>query len=231
MYDKYNFLAQLPGLVIAKNTHSTYLNITQDFARLLGWKSALECQGKTDYEIPSKAAEFADEFVKMDKQVIDTNAPMLALDIQNYADGWKLVLVQRNPVYIEEEKLIGLLNYCFDVSDAPIFKAYCKLHQLDNKLFNKSYKPVSYVLSDTHCPFQLTEKQENCLFLLIRGKSIKEIAKVFGVSPRTIESHIDALKSKLNCQYISDLIEKAIDSDFLYYIPKYLQKNKLEDIV
>ena len=156
---------------------------------------------------------------------------MLALDIQNYSSGWKSVLVERNPVALGNEKGTGLFNQCIDVSTATVFRPYYMLHQLDNQFFGKSYKPVSYILDNNHSPLTLTEKQENCLFLLIRGKSIKEIAKILRVSPRTIECHMDALKRKLNCQNKSDLIEQAIDSGFLYYIPKELQKNKLEEIV
>lgn len=224
-----NFINELPGLVIAKDCQSRYLNISPAFAKLLGWKSAHECQGVTDYEIPCKAVEFADEFIKLDKKVIDSKESMLALDIQNYSAGWKLVLVERNTLVLEIGT--GLYNQCIDVSNTNLFRPYFILHQLDNKLYGKSHRPVSYVLNNNHSPLALTEKQENCLFLLIRGKSLKEIAKILEVSPRTIEDHIEAIKHKLNCQYKSELIEKAINSGFLYYVPEALQKNNLEQIV
>jgi DNA-binding CsgD family transcriptional regulator len=231
MANKFDFVTNLPGLVIVKDSHSVYLNISQAFAKILGWKSALVCAGKTDYEIPCKAVEFADEFIKMDKIVMNSNQRMLALDIQNYADGWKLVLVERNPLQLDNDASTGLFNHCIDVSHANLFRSYFLLHQYDNKLFGKSYKPVSYILNNTHCPLPLTEKQENCLFLLIRGKTFKEIAKILHISPRTVECHIDTLKNKLRCHYKTELIEKAIDSDFLYYIPERIQKIRLDEII
>jgi len=120
---------------------------------------------------------------------------------------------------------------CIEVSDANLFRSYFMLHQIDVKFLGKNYKPTSYTLTDLHCPFLLTEKQENCLFLLIRGKTIKEIAKMLKVSPRTIESHFVAIKTKLNCDYNAELIEKAIDSGFLYYVPKNFQNGGLEKII
>ena len=71
--------------------------------------------------------------------------------------------------------------------------------------------------------FKLTEKQEECLFFLIRGKTIKEIAKILRVHPRSIEDRISLIKTNLNCQRTSEIIEKAINNGFLYYIPKSIQ--------
>jgi len=38
------------------------------------------------------------------------------------------------------------------------------------------------------------------------GKSVKEIANVFHLSSRTVEHHINKLKSKLNCKYQTELL-------------------------
>lgn len=216
-------LTGLPGLHILKSTLSLYLGITNDFAKLLGWKSAEECIGKKDYDIPCKAVEFADEFIKMDKKVIVTEQKMLALDVQPYASGWKLVLVERNPIKIQNE--VGLFNHCIDVSTSSLFSHYVKLHQSDIKKFGAPQKPTSYTLTAKHSPLALlTAKQEQCLFFLVRGKSIKEVAKILNLSPRTVECHLDAIKNKLKCQTKSDVIDIAINTDFLYYIPEELQK-------
>jgi DNA-binding CsgD family transcriptional regulator len=225
MTQPFDFLNKTPGLIIAKDIQSIYLNITQDFASLLGFKSSEECTGKRDYDIPSKAAEFADQFIKMDKQVITENKKMIALDIQEYTSGWKMILVERNPLKNSDGQVIGLFNQCIDVSETAAFRPYLILHQLDNKISGKSLSPVSYTLSQSHSPFLLTEKQEYCLFLLIRGKTVKEIAKVLSISPRTVESHIEALKIKLRCRSKSEIIEKAIMSGFLHYIPGVAQSS------
>lgn len=222
-------MRNLPGLMILKDFQSTFLEITQDFAALLGWKTAAECAGKTDYDIPCNAVEFADEFIKMDKQAMDFSERSFTLDMQNYSLGWKLLLVERNPVHDELDVVSGLFNQCFDVSNTNQFRSFLALHQLDNKIFGANTKPASYSLTQISNPFDLTEKQENCLFFLIRGKTIKEIAKIFNVSPRTIESHLAAIKVKLNCISKSDVIEKIINSGLIYYVPNYIRENNLHD--
>lgn len=225
MDKNFDFVTQLPGLVIAKDNCSNYISISNEFAKLLGWKSAHECSGRTDYEIPCAAAQFAQQFIKMDQDTIHSGVKMLALDIQPYSAGWKLLLVERNPIKNHDGIVEGLFNQCIDVSEIGLFKNYLQVYQHDLKLLGKQANPTSYVLTHVHSSLSLTEKQENCLFLLIRGKTTKEIAKQLGVSPRTIESHLDAMKIKLNCDNKSALIEKAIDHGFLFYIPKLFQTN------
>lgn len=53
----------------------------------------------------------------------------------------------------------------------------------------------------------LTKKEMGCLSLLAHGKSMKEIALISGVSPRTIESQMNNIKLKSNLQYKNQLIE------------------------
>jgi DNA-binding CsgD family transcriptional regulator len=71
-------------------------------------------------------------------------------------------------------------------------------------------------LNADHSPLSLSEKQEACLFLLIRGKTIKQIGKILKKSPRTIEGHLEAIKHKLNSSTKSQLIEKAMASGFFF---------------
>ena len=44
------------------------------------------------------------------------------------------------------------------------------------------------------CPLSLTVTQQECVFLLVRGKAIKEIAYILGLSNRTVEYYIEAIK-------------------------------------
>lgn len=73
-----------------------------------------------------------------------------------------------------------------------------------------------YDLSVDGVKINLTARQEDCLFFLIRGKTLKETAKELKLSPRTIESHVEAIKNKLGCKYLSEVIEKIMDSNFLH---------------
>lgn len=64
-------------------------------------------------------------------------------------------------------------------------------------------------------PFQapgipFTKRESECLFLLARGATIKKMAQILGLSPRTVEMYVNNLKYKLGVSYKSELVQKAI---------------------
>ena len=49
---------------------------------------------------------------------------------------------------------------------------------------------------------------------------MKEIARKLNISPRTVESHIEEIKLKMDCQTKSQLIKKGIHANLLDIIPR-----------
>lgn len=54
----------------------------------------------------------------------------------------------------------------------------------------------------------LTHREKECLYWLCAGKSAKEIARIFNISPRTVEIHIDHLRIKTKSRTKFELISK-----------------------
>lgn len=57
----------------------------------------------------------------------------------------------------------------------------------------------------------LTLRESDCVKLLLKGHKFKEIANIMNLSPRTIETHINNIKTKLNCRDKAELIIKLKD--------------------
>ena len=57
---------------------------------------------------------------------------------------------------------------------------------------------------------QLTQRQREILQLLAEGGSVKEIAEILKISPRTVEFHKYTLMSKLKLKTNSALVQYAI---------------------
>ncbi|KTD40549.1 helix-turn-helix transcriptional regulator [Legionella parisiensis] len=69
------------------------------------------------------------------------------------------------------------------------------LRQYDDTLH---LSPHHYTLSNTENKYELTNRE--CVFLLIRGKSAKEIGALLSLSKRTIEPYIENIKNKMDCK-------------------------------
>jgi DNA-binding CsgD family transcriptional regulator len=52
-----------------------------------------------------------------------------------------------------------------------------------------------------------TRREYDCLLLLSQGKTMKEIAEILNISPRTIETFLLHAKTKTSCRYKSQLID------------------------
>lgn len=73
----------------------------------------------------------------------------------------------------------------------------------------------------------LTNRESECLFYIIRGKSAKSIARILNISFRTVEVYLEKLKTKFNCKTKSDLIDQAIHNGYMNIVPKSVFSDKL----
>lgn len=65
-------------------------------------------------------------------------------------------------------------------------------------------------LKEIHTPKKdwtgLTKRELDCAYHLVLGKTYKEIAAIFELSPRTIEEYTNNIKRKMNCKNKAELI-------------------------
>lgn len=213
-------IANIPGFLIAKDVNSRYSVISKDYALLLGWQNPEQCVDLTDFDIPCEAVKAAEQFRTLDQKVVDSAAAVLSLYVCNYSFGWKTLISNKMPIQQENGQIAGIYGQVMDVSNTTMFNWCLALNQFDQKLINTKDKPVIYILNQEQSPLPLSKQQQACVFLLMRGKSMKEIAAILNLSARTVESYFTMIKLKLGCNNKSQIIEKAINSGFLHYIPE-----------
>lgn len=66
----------------------------------------------------------------------------------------------------------------------------------------------------------ISDKQAGWIIYYIEGKTAKEIAKLLGLSHRTVEGNIERLKIRLNCKSRSELVNCLIKNGFGIYSQK-----------
>lgn len=60
-----------------------------------------------------------------------------------------------------------------------------------------------------------TKREAECMLLMLKGKTVNEMARVLKLSPRTIEYYTKNMKIKLGCRTKYNLIKIIEKSDFI----------------
>lgn len=77
---------------------------------------------------------------------------------------------------------------------------------------------VVYGLGDKYGSVYFTKREAECMVLLLKGKTISNVANVLNLSPRTVEYYIKNMKSKLGCRTKFELVEMVYASEFMQRI-------------
>jgi DNA-binding CsgD family transcriptional regulator len=166
-----------------KDKSGTYINGCINQAKAAGFDKVDDLIGSNDRELlkPDEAIKIA----LNDKQVIQERSPLVITECITRFDGKKIVVTSFKTALIKgKAKILGLMGFSI-------------MHDL------KPHNLAEEV--------NLTLAQLDCLFYLVKGCSIKEIARHLSLSPRTIEHTLESIKIKLNCTRKSDLVSKALE--------------------
>jgi len=189
---KNSFFRQLNYYVLWKDKALSFGGCNQLFSRRFEFNKPCQVIGKTDHDFPWRK-DLRKKYVTDDQTVLNTGIPKINfIEQQRQLDGSvKMVLVSKIPISRQTE-IMGVL--CIYV--------YVTSHGKNN---------ASILLSPSSILTELTEKEKRCVYLLVKGYSAKKIGDVLGNSPRTIETHLENIKSKLHCYNRSQIIEKAFE--------------------
>lgn len=71
----------------------------------------------------------------------------------------------------------------------------------------------------------LTLKEATCLYWYTSGKTIKETARILGLSNKTIESYLEKTKMKLGCHTKSELTNIILSQGIFEFFQRRLKIN------
>jgi DNA-binding CsgD family transcriptional regulator len=215
-----SMISFMPGYIGWKDVHSKFKYVNNEVLNIIGYKTVEEIIGLTDYDLKCKAAEHAGIFKRQDQSVLAAGRKKRYLDVMEYHQGEVKVLIgERMPLYYEN-KLMGLLISCQEITHFFINSIKLVKSTPSNiRSEFSSYEIVTEINTPAHI---LSKRETECLYWLLRGKSVKETAKLMGISPRTVETHMETIKRKLNCATKSELIEKAFYLGYQFFLPQSL---------
>jgi len=219
LVSQFNCIRSLNNVVFVKDTSSVYHSVSTGFTQLTGYKNINDAIGHTDYDMPCEANILAKKFIEHDRKTLQKQNKIVSLEFLNFSTGFTAVIVEKSPIFCSNNNTVGVYCYAVDVSQMIFFN---KMNH-HNLTLGAEKQFSMYVLQDSNdSPLPLSLRQQECVYLLVRGKTYKEIAYILGINCRTVESYINEIKHRLSCNSKSQIIEKAIESGFLYHIPKSL---------
>ena len=179
--------------VFWKDKNSIFKGCNRKFALQCGCEESSEIEGKTDYDFPWTDKQ-REKYLSDDQKIIKTNTPYYHYkEQQTQLDGSiKIILVNKIPIISKDNQIAGIFGKYTDIT---------KQEFLSDKLSNR---------------------EQECLYFILRGKSAKEISTILNLSSRTVEVYLNNLKLKFNCINKSQLIEFSIVEGYINFMPESL---------
>lgn len=190
------YLLNLPCYVFWKNVDGYYIGYNDYGADRLGLKKE-QIIGKTDLDIFPR--EIALIYRNNDKKIVQFKKQSLFLEDGVMKDNNPVIFSSyKMPIYDQNNMAIGVFGISLT---QPLIQDGNLSLPIESSM---NFNPISKIITK-NVPI-LSEREIACLNLLSKGLTVKQIAKQFQISPRTIETYLDRVKYKLNCKNKADLI-------------------------
>ncbi|HIC7359607.1 TPA: LuxR C-terminal-related transcriptional regulator [Legionella pneumophila] len=210
-----SLLNHLSGYIGWKDLNLHYLGANKALLELKGFRDIEELAGQTDEDLSPWATEENKMFQQQDLSVL--NGEKIAT-VHFDSRTSEVFLLEKCPLTDQENKVTGLIYYCHPYPKNEVYRA---LKDFDD---NRQLSSHHYTLNDNKNIYGLTDREHECVFLLIRGKSAKEIGALLSLSKRTIESYIENIKNKMDCRNKAEILVKAVLNGYHNYFPARLQQ-------
>uniref|UniRef100_UPI0036DEB12C LuxR C-terminal-related transcriptional regulator n=1 Tax=Photorhabdus sp. RM322S TaxID=3342825 RepID=UPI0036DEB12C len=178
------------------------LKIIQNFS------NSFDYEGLYDDELPWDGAEFKQEYVIHDKNVMEKEKRICALETHIYGKDKFLssYFFEKYPLYNDEKECIGVLFHGWEAQDFSLTRLY------HGKL------PASIMFQPPTDLF--TQREWDIIFLSLHKYTSKQMGKMLDISYRTVETHIARIYKKIGVNSCYQLEEYCRLNDYDLYVPE-----------
>jgi DNA-binding CsgD family transcriptional regulator len=201
--------SRIGGIIVEKDKESRILGCNHVFLEYAGLTHVDQVLGLTDHDLIW--AEYADVFHQHEAAVRAGNDHSIVFPSKTTL-GLQIFLHSKTANYNSLNEVTGVHCVVLEIMNPSIHHAFAYLLQhspSDNQTFSVGKKDN----------FALTQREKDILFFLTKAKTAKEIARILSISPRTVYSHVENIKLKLNCHTKSELVDMAYQTGLAYELP------------
>ena len=197
--------------IFVKDKKGIYLDVNDVFLKTSGNPACEDIIGKTDLDLCWN--EQAPLMMRNDQEVISRKCKKIYIESAKSPVS-NIILDYLNykaPLCSKTKKIIGTLGFSFPINRGnSISAALDEFSILVENYFTNHRNETYFSAKNNESATELTKRQLSCLYYLVRGMTVKQIAKALKLSPKTVEHYLETIKKKLNCYNRVELITKAL---------------------
>lgn len=203
-------IMKLPVNVYFMDTDSCMRTLNEQTAKTCGYTSSLNAIGKSIRDVSKK--ETAQRIIKNDREIISNRVNKITTETYTRLDDIDLTAISIKFPWYQNDDVIGIMGCSILVDQqniASLSDALRKLMQTGLLMPSQasSTSIPGLIIDDVF----FDERDQQILYLTVRGKTAKNIARIIDISHRTVEHRIEKIKLKLSVATRSELIDKVID--------------------
>lgn len=194
--------SRMPGLHAWKRLNGEYMLVSDEFAQHAGFRDAKDFMSHnlTDADLRCSASDLAQQFVEEDRKVFKNKRPYIALERLCYAnDNWRTLVGHKFPIFNQQGEVIVVGFSLHDITEANLSILSYDFLEANMQKNIGSQKQFTTLIDPEALYHELTGRQKEVIYHLLRGGTAKTIAKELSLSPSTVSDHIEKLKLKFKC--------------------------------
>ena len=217
---EYSFIEKLPNYSELRAVNGELIIGNKKSISIVGFDSMKEAEGTTYLDFKCEAASQYKSFLLQDKLALKKQGePQYFITLAKYFnDEWIATFGSKTLIY-EKDEPYAIFCSMDNVAKLGLIDISRFIFRHYKDQTNGHKKQFTYLIDEFQDNYDLTEREKQVVFYLIRGKTSKGIADRLKISKRTADFHIDNLKFKFHCTNKEHLIEKLITEGFLTLLP------------
>lgn len=215
-------LSGVPGLVIWMRPDAQFMCANQRAMSTMGFAGLTQLVDRYPKDMKSESSKLHDQFVANTRYVFQNQSPVVSVYSVYLPDQrWGLFIGEEQPLLNGNQSIVGVSSHTMEVTATPIASHLAQLFMDHRKKGGIRLQQGVYHYSERYEDWNLSLRQGECLFWLLKRKSASEIGALLGLTKRTVESYIRLIKSKFQVHTLSELSDFAEERGLQSYIPKH----------
>ena len=205
-------LLKLPFNFYFMDCNSMLQKLNEPTAASCGYISKMDAVGRSIREISKKSTALA--ILQNDQNVVRSRKLKITDESYTRLDDSDVTAISiKFPLFGDQHQVLGILGCSIVMNQDGATSLTNALSSLiQTGLLGPSLRPANALLPGLQCgDLYLDRRDRDILFLLTRGKTAKETAKILHLSHRTIEHRLEKIKRKFKVASKSELIDRVLD--------------------